>query len=40
MHYVSVDDARQGAKHMYHNDRVMRVMMIDSDGSFVGWIER
>jgi hypothetical protein len=40
MQYPSVDEARQGAKHMYHNDRVLRVMMIDPSGSFVEWIER
>ena len=40
-HYASVEDARDGAKHMYHDDRVLRVMMvIDSVGSFVQWIER
>jgi pheromone shutdown protein TraB len=41
-HYPSVEDARAGAKLMYQNDRVLRVMVvIDSSlGSFVGWIER
>jgi hypothetical protein len=40
-HYASVEDARAGAKLMYHNDRVLRVMMVtDSVGSFVEWIER
>ena len=40
-HYPSVEDARAGAKHMYHNDRVLRVMAVtDSVGSFVEWIER
>ena len=40
-HYGSMNDARAGAKLMYHNDRVLRVMMvIDSVGSFVEWIER
>ena len=40
-HYDSVEDARAGAKLMYHNDRVLRVMMVtDSVGSFVEWIER
>jgi hypothetical protein len=40
-HYASVEDARAGAKHMYHDDRVWRVMMVvDSIGSFVEWIER
>ena len=39
--YASVEDARAGAKHMYHDDRVLRVMMVvDSVGSFVEWIER
>jgi hypothetical protein len=39
--YASVEAARAGAKLMYHNDRVLRVMMvIDSAGSFVEWIER
>jgi hypothetical protein len=40
-HYPSVEDARAGARLMYHNDRVQRVMAVtDSDGSFVEWIER
>jgi hypothetical protein len=40
-HYPSVEAARAGAKLMYHNDRVLRVMMVtDSPGSFVEWIER
>ena len=40
-HYSSVEDARAGAKLMYQNDRVLRVMVvIDSVGSFVAWIER
>jgi hypothetical protein len=40
-HYPSVESARAGAKSMYHNDRVLRVMMVtDSAGSFVEWIER
>jgi hypothetical protein len=39
--YASVEDARAGAKTMYHNDRVLRVMLVvDSLGSFVEWIER
>ena len=38
-HYPSIEEAR--AKLMYHNDRVLRVMMVtDSAGSFVEWIER
>ena len=40
-HYRSIEDARLGAKLMYHNDRVLRVMLVtDSVGSFVEWIER
>ena len=40
-HYSSIESARAGAKLMYHNDRVLRVMMVtDSVGSFVEWIER
>ena len=41
IHYPSVEDARVGAKLMYHDDRVLRVMVVvDSLGSFVEWIER
>ncbi len=40
-HYASAEDARADAKLMYHNDRVLRVMIVtDSVGSFVEWIER
>jgi len=40
-HYPSVEAARAGAKLMYLNDRVLRVMAVnDSVGSFVEWIER
>ena len=40
-HYPSIDDARAGAKAMYQNDRVLRVMMVsDSIGAFVEWVER
>jgi hypothetical protein len=38
--YASIADARAGAKAMYQNDRVLRVMVLDSVGSFVEWIER
>ena len=39
--YATIEDARAGATHMYHNDRVLRVMLVvDSIGSFVEWIER
>jgi hypothetical protein len=40
-HYGSIDEARSGAKHMYHDDRVLRVMLVaDGSGTFVEWIER
>jgi hypothetical protein len=40
-HYPSAEAARAGAKLMYLNDRVLRVMLVtDSVGSFVEWIER
>jgi hypothetical protein len=39
--YASVEDARAAAKHMYHDDRVLRVMLVvDGAGTFVEWIER
>jgi len=39
--YATVEDARVGAKLMYQNDRVLRVMLVlDSVGSFVEWIDR
>ena len=38
---LSVRRGRAGAKLMYQNDRVLRVMVVtDSLGSFVEWIER
>ena len=40
-HYASIEAARAGAKRMYQDDRVLRVMVVvDSRGSFVEWIER
>jgi len=39
--YASAVEARAGAKHMYHDDRVLRVMLVvDGTTSFVEWIER
>lgn len=39
--YASVEDARAGAKQMYHDDRVLRVMLtVDGVGTFVEWVER
>ena len=41
VHYGSKEDARTGAKKMYHDDRVLRVMVVsDDEGAFVEWIER
>lgn len=41
VHYASIEDARSGAKLMYQNDRVLRVMLVtDSVGAFVEWVER
>ena len=41
MHYATVEEAREGAREMYRNDRVQRVMLVtDSIGTFVEWIER
>jgi hypothetical protein len=39
-HYASIEDARVGARSMYQNDRVLRVMLVDGTGAFVDWIER
>jgi hypothetical protein len=39
--YQSPEEARAGAKHMYHDDRVLRIMLVvDGAGTFVEWIER
>ncbi len=39
--YESVGEAKAGAKRMYADDRVLRVMLVvDSVGTFVDWIER
>jgi hypothetical protein len=36
IHYPSLEDARAGAKLMYQNDRVLRVMVVtESVGSFL-----
>ena len=41
MHYASIDAARIGAKQMYRDDRVLRVMLVvNSRGTFVEWIDR
>ena len=38
--YGSLTEARAGAKQMYHDDRVLRIMMVDEAGTFVERIER
>jgi len=39
--HESIEEARTAAKLMYHDDRILRVMVVtDSVGSFVEWIER
>jgi hypothetical protein len=39
--YATLEEARDGAKLMYRNDRVLRVMVVtDSVNSFVEWLER
>ena len=39
--YSTADEARAAAKQMYHDDRVLRVMLVvDRVGTFVEWIER
>ena len=36
MHFGSLEDARTAAKRMYHDDRVLRVMLVvGSPGTFV-----
>jgi hypothetical protein len=38
--YGSIEDARAGAKRVCHNERVVRVMLVDHAGAFVEWVER
>ena len=41
MPYDSVEDARTAAKQAYHDDRVLRVMIVaDNSGKFLEWIDR
>jgi hypothetical protein len=41
IHFATVDDARAAAKQMYHDDRVLRVMLVvDGAGTFLEWIDR
>ena len=40
-HYPTMEDARAGAKHMYHDDRVLRIMLLANGAdTFVDWIDR
>jgi hypothetical protein len=39
--YASMEEAPAGANYMYHDDCVLRVMLVvDGAGTFVDWIER
>jgi hypothetical protein len=40
--FASVEDARRAVKSMYHDDRVLRVFVVDDEAPprFVEWIER
>ena len=41
-HYLTIEDARAGTRAMYHDDRVLRVMIVTDDlpSRFVEWVER
>jgi hypothetical protein len=40
-HYPTLEAARAAAKLVYHDDRVLRMMIVrDSAGTFVEWFER
>ena len=40
--FETVDDARRAVKQMYHDDRVLRVFIVDDAAppQFVEWVER
>ena len=40
--YLTIEDARAGTRHLYHDDRVLRVMIVSDDvpPRFVEWVER
>lgn len=40
--YATIEDARAGTRPMYHNDRVLRVMIVTDSlpSQFVEWVER
>ena len=41
-HYLTIEDARAGTRPMYHDDRVLRVMIVTDSlpSRFVEWVER
>lgn len=41
-HYPTIEDARAGTRALYHNDRVLRVMIVTNSlpSRFVEWVER
>ena len=41
-HYLTIEDARAGTRQMYHNDRVLRAMIVTDSlpSRFVEWVER
>ena len=41
VHYESADEARAAAKRMYHDDRVLCVMLVSNgSGTFIEWLDR
>jgi hypothetical protein len=41
-HFATLDDARRAVKQMYHDDRVLRVLIVRDalPAQFVEWVER
>ena len=41
-HFDTLDDARRAVKEMYHDDRVLRVLIVKDTlpAQFVEWVER
>ena len=41
-HFATLDEARQSAKAMYHDDRVLRVFIVSDEvpPRFLDWVER
>ncbi len=42
MHFAKLEEAEAAVKHMYHDDRVLRVFVVTDDAppKFVEWVER